>query len=284
MVRNKFDQLIRTFTDLMSAPAVDLDEDTDACAQRYFESFQVKEMDVELNLHDPVTSSLFLESEHVRIEILGQYFEGRGGTQNCGNYNNQYLYWRLRPKEGEKLLVKHMLLHRFSLAKAKSGLGKICVFHQGSKDFVDMFVKDNKELLTTAIRASIAHRIKGMQIQVKRKKLQKAQQNQRTLDASHGSSSNVSSKHTTPPKDSTKKKNSGQNSNKNSGERRSSKSDTIPTRVKISNSSFAQPKNTASPGDVVEVQDDSVADDDCQELFGHFGQSVKNQFDKLQFD
>jgi hypothetical protein len=80
----------------MSAPAVDLDEDNEACAQRYFESFQVKEMDVELNIHDP--SSLFLESEHVKIEILGQYFEGRGGTQNCGNYNNQYLYWRLRPK------------------------------------------------------------------------------------------------------------------------------------------------------------------------------------------
>ena len=201
----------------MSAPAVDLDEDTEACAQRYFESFQLKEMDVELNIHEP--SSLFLESEHVKIEILGQYFEGRGGTQNCGNYNNQYLYWRLRPKEGEKLLAKHMILHRFSLAKAKPGLGKICIFHQGSKDFVNMFVKDNKELLTTAIRASIAHRIKGMQIQVKRKKLQKAQQNQKTLDESHGSSSNVSSKHTTPPKDLTKKKNSGQNS----GERRSSK-------------------------------------------------------------
>jgi hypothetical protein len=42
-----------------------------------------------------------------------------------------------------------------------------------------------------------------------------------------------------------------------------------------------------SPGDTVEVQevqDDSVADDDCQELFGQFGQNVKNQFDKLQFD
>jgi hypothetical protein len=64
-VRTNFDKLIRTFTDLMSAPAVDLDEDTEACAQRYFESFQVKEMDVELNIHDP--SSLFLESEHVRI-------------------------------------------------------------------------------------------------------------------------------------------------------------------------------------------------------------------------
>jgi hypothetical protein len=199
----------------MSAPVVDLDEDSEACAQRYFESFKVKEMDVELNIVDP--SSLFLESEDLRIEILGQYFAGRGGTQNCGNYNNQYLYWRLRPKEGEKLMAKHMILHCFSLAKAKTGLGKICVFHPGSKDFVDMFIKDNKELLTNAIKASIAHRIKGMQIQVKRKKLKKAQQNQKTLDESHGSSSNVSSKHTTPPKDSTKKKNSGQNSGKKSG-------------------------------------------------------------------
>ena len=199
----------------MSAPVVDLDEDSEACAQRYFESFKVKEMDVELNIVDP--SSIFLESEDLRIEILGQYFAGRGGTQNCGNYNKQYLYWRLRPKEGEKLLAKHMILHRFSLAKAKDGLGKICVFHSGSKDFVDMFIKDNKELLTNAIKASIAHRIKGMQIQVKRKKLKKAQQNQKTLDESHGSSSNVSSKHTTPPKDSTKKKNSGQNSGKKSG-------------------------------------------------------------------
>ena len=141
-----------------------------------------------------------------------------------------------------------------------------------------MFIKDNKELLTTAIRASIAHRIKGMQIQVKRKRLQKAQQNQRTLDESHGSSSNVSSKHTTPPKDLTKKQNSGQIS----GGRRSSKSDTFPPKVKISNSAFAQPKNTTSPGDVVEVQevhDDSVADEDCQDLYDQFGQKVKNQFE-----
>ena len=69
MVRNKFDQLIQTFKDLMSAPAVDLDEDTDSCEMRYHDSFQVKELDLELNLADP--SSLFLESEHVRIEIVG---------------------------------------------------------------------------------------------------------------------------------------------------------------------------------------------------------------------
>ena len=100
----------------MNAPAVDLDEDTDACAMRYYESFQVKELDVELNLHHP--SSLFLESEHVRIEIFGWLFEGRGGTQNCGDYNNQYLYWRLRPKNDEKLQAKHLVLHRFSLANS----------------------------------------------------------------------------------------------------------------------------------------------------------------------
>ena len=90
MVRTKFDQLIQIFKDLMNAPAVDLDEDTDACAMRYYESFQVKALEVELNLDDP--SSLFLVSEHVRIEIVGWNFEGRGGMQNCGDYNNHYLY------------------------------------------------------------------------------------------------------------------------------------------------------------------------------------------------
>ena len=64
-----------------------------ATAQRYFESFQVPEMDEPINPNKTV-----LEGEN-RIKILGQYFEGKPG-QNAGDYNGHYLEWKLIPQDG----------------------------------------------------------------------------------------------------------------------------------------------------------------------------------------
>ena len=63
---------------------------------RYHESFLVPEVDEALN-----PTPVLLDSDGFKIEILGVYFEGRGGTQNVGDYNGHFLYWRLRPMDGE---------------------------------------------------------------------------------------------------------------------------------------------------------------------------------------
>ena len=64
-----------------------------ATAQRYFESFQVPEMDEPINPNATV-----LEGVN-RIKIIGQFFEGRPG-QNPGDYNGHYLEWKLIPQDG----------------------------------------------------------------------------------------------------------------------------------------------------------------------------------------
>ena len=172
MDRNNFAGLVATIKDLMRTEAYNEDNDnTEKCAKRYYESFMVEEGEAELN-----PGPVMLDGD-CRIEILGEYFEGRGGHQKIGDYNGHFLFWRLRPKDGEKLKAKHMLLHRFSLAKISAvapGLTKICRFNPDALNFVNKFLADNKKILVDAIRASAAYRVGGMLIQIQQTKASKS--------------------------------------------------------------------------------------------------------------
>ena len=89
-----------------------------------------------------------------------------------------------------------MIIHRFALAKSGPGMAKICLFNSAAKDFINKFLADYKDALTTTIKASVEYRFERMQDQIKKKKSQKS------LDASHGSSSKSATKSagSTPPK------------------------------------------------------------------------------------
>ena len=90
-----------------------------------------------------------------------------------------------------------MIIHRFALAKSGPGMAKICLLNSAAKDFINKFLADYKDALTTTIKASLEYRFERMQDQIKKKK-----KNQKSLDASHGSSSKSATKSagSTPPK------------------------------------------------------------------------------------
>jgi hypothetical protein len=89
--------LIATLKDLMSNDYFENSERiSDKCAMRYKESFFVKEVNAAL-----YPTPVLLDSDGFKIEILGMYFEGRGGTQNVGDHNGHFIYWRMRPMDGE---------------------------------------------------------------------------------------------------------------------------------------------------------------------------------------
>ena len=121
-MRNDFSQLSTSISELMTQLPEDEDA-TSACAQRYLDSFTMKEGDAVLH-----QTPYELEGEH-KIEILGMFCDRNKGKYSVGNYNGYYVYWRLRPQNEEQLLVKHMVLHRFSLAKIPAGIMKVSAFN-----------------------------------------------------------------------------------------------------------------------------------------------------------
>ena len=120
-MRNDFTQLSTSITELMNL--VPEDEDTtSASAQRYYDSFMLDEG--KAVLHE---TPFELDGE-CKIEIVGLFCTGNN-KKNQGNYNGYYVYWRLRPQKDEKVLAKHMVLHRFALAKQPAGIMKVSAFN-----------------------------------------------------------------------------------------------------------------------------------------------------------
>ena len=126
------------------------DDDGDGCPRRYRDSFTVAKVpSAETELYP---GEFILEGD-CRLEILGIHFDGKSGFQGVGNYHRLYLYWRILPQIDETLKAKHLIIHRYALAKSGPGMAKICLFNSAAKDFINKFLADYKDALTTTIKA-----------------------------------------------------------------------------------------------------------------------------------